>query len=68
MLFRCIVKNGHAGSGQYIERSVMVRASSAVDAMDKAKRLRGVKKGRLMRNAASVLSVERADVRGYIRP
>lgn len=61
MLYRCVVKNGHAGTGQYTERSVFIRAKSILDAMSKAKHLRGVKKGRLMRSGASVLSVERAD-------
>jgi len=59
MLYRCIVKNGHCGSGRYTERSVLVRAKSTVDAMRKAKYLRGVKKGRLLRTGGSVLSVER---------
>ena len=61
VLFRCVVKNGHAGSGRHTERSVYVRAKSAVDAMMKAKRMGGVKKGRLMRSGGSVLSVERVD-------
>lgn len=61
MLYRCLVKNGHAGSGRYTERAVMVRARSVLDAMDKAKRLRGVKKGRQYRSGASVISVERAE-------
>ena len=60
MLYRCIVKNGHVGSGQYQERSILIRARSPVEALTKVKRFRGVKKGRLLRNAGSVLSVERA--------
>ncbi|MBI1785355.1 hypothetical protein HYR69_09450 [Candidatus Sumerlaeota bacterium] len=60
LLYRCLVKNGHAGSGRYFERSVLVRAKSTVDALNKAKRLRGVKKGHLMRNGGSVLQVEKA--------
>ena len=63
MLYRCLVKYGHAGSGHYTERSILVRASTALEAMDKAKRRKGVKKGRLMRTGGSVLSVERADMR-----
>lgn len=59
MLYRCVVKNGHAGSGQYTERSILVRAKSTVEALTKAKRFRGVKKGKLMKSGASVLSVER---------
>jgi hypothetical protein len=59
MLFRCTVKYGHAGSGRYTERSVLVTARNATHAFLKAKRLRGVKKGFLMRNGASVLAVLR---------
>jgi hypothetical protein len=62
MLYRCLVKNGHAGSGQYTERSIFVRARSILDAMNKAKRLRGVKKGRNYRSGASILSIERAEI------
>jgi len=58
--FRCLVKNGHCGSGKYTERTVFVEARSTFDAMQKAKRLSGVKKGRLLRTGGSVLSVERA--------
>lgn len=61
IIYRCLVKNGHCGSGKYLERSVLVRAKSTVDAMRKAKRLGGVKKGRFLRTGGSVLSVERAD-------
>lgn len=60
MLYRCLVKNGHCGSGRHTERSVLVRARSTVEAMQKAKRMPGVKKGRQMRSGTSVLSVERA--------
>lgn len=60
-LYRCVVKNGHAGSGQYTERSVLVRARSVLHAMAKAKRIKGVKKGHLLRSGGSILSVERAE-------
>lgn len=60
LLYRCIVKNGHVGSGRHVERTIVVRANSVLEAMNKAKRTPGVKKGRLMRNGGSVLSVERA--------
>lgn len=59
-VYRCLVKNGHCGSGKYTERTVFIWASSTLDAMSKAKRLGGVKKGRLLRSGGSVLSVERA--------
>ncbi len=61
MLYRCIVKNGHVGSGNHVERSIWVRASSALDALVKAKKVRGVKKGRMQRTAGSVLSVEKVE-------
>jgi len=62
MLYRCLVKNGHCGSGRYTERSVFVRAKSTAEAMHKAKRYKGVKKGRFLRSGASVLAVERAEM------
>jgi len=58
-LYRCIVKCGHAGSGNSIEREVRVRASSITEALRKAKYYPGVKKGALCRSAASVLLVMR---------
>ena len=63
MLFRCIVMNGHAGSGNHTERAIWVRARSTFEALRKAKRVRGVKKGHLLRSGASVLRVERAERR-----
>jgi hypothetical protein len=59
LLFRCLVKYGHNGSGRYVERAVLVRARDATHAFLKAKRLRGVKKGYQMRSGASVLAVTR---------
>lgn len=63
MLYRCLVKQGHCGSGRYIERAILVNAKTTLEALDKAKRVGGVKKGRLLRTGASVLSVERADAK-----
>ncbi len=60
LLFRCTVKYGHAGSGNSIERDVLIRARDITEAMRKAKYLPGVKKGFLCRSAASVLQVVRA--------
>lgn len=57
--FRCIVKFGHAGSGKYTERAIYIWATDSLDALCKAKTLRGVKKGNLLRSGASVLRVER---------
>lgn len=61
--YRCIVKCGHAGSGRFTERSVVVSANNVTEAYNKAKRLRGVKKGYLMHSGASVLAVSRIEPR-----
>lgn len=55
--FECIVKYGHFGAGHDLERAVRVRAFNIVDAMRRAKRLPGVKKGRLGSSGASVTRV-----------
>jgi hypothetical protein len=52
--FDCIVKFGHMGAGQSLERNVRVKASSVVEAMRLAKRMPGTKKGR---SGPSVLRV-----------
>ena len=62
--YRCIVKCGHAGSGRFTERSVVVSANNVTEAYMKAKRLRGVKKGYLMHSGASVLAVCRLEPHG----
>jgi hypothetical protein len=54
------VKYGHAGSGHFVEKEVLVRARSVPEAMRKAKHFPGVKKGYQFRTAASVLQVVRA--------
>ncbi len=59
-LFRCIVKFGHAGSGKSVERPIYIRAHDIMEAMDRAKRYRGVKKGNMLRTGASVLRIDRA--------
>ena len=56
-LYKCIVKYGHAGSGKYVEKPVFVRAHNITEALDRAKRFKGVKKGNLFRNGASVLHI-----------
>ncbi|MBN1516184.1 hypothetical protein JXA32_06410 [Candidatus Sumerlaeota bacterium] len=60
-LYKCIVKVGHVGSGKYVERPVFVWARDAMEAMQKAKSLGGVKKGRQKRTGSSVLEVQPAD-------
>ena len=44
--YECLVKFGHMGAGQSLERSVRVKANSLLEAMRRAKRLPGAKKGR----------------------
>ena len=57
MIYKCIVKFGHRGSGKYLERSLYVKAHNVTEAMSKAKGMRGVKKGNLKRTGASILAV-----------
>lgn len=42
--FICIVQTGHVGSGRSAERTLLVTARDAVEALNKAKRYPGVKK------------------------
>lgn len=58
-IYKCIVKFGHAGSGKYVAKPVYIRAHSIAEAMDRVKRFRGVKKGNLFRNGASVLQIHK---------
>lgn len=60
ILFRCTVKFGHVGSGRFVERYLWVRARNASEALNKAKRFPGVKKGQHYRSGRSVLEVVRA--------
>jgi len=55
--YECTVKFGHLGAGHSWERSVRVRARDVLDAMRRAKRLPGAKKGRLSFSGASVSKV-----------
>ena len=48
-LYRCLVKGGHVGSGKYVEKYVYIRARNVIEAMGRAKRARGVKKGHFLR-------------------
>ena len=59
-LYKCVVKFGHAGSGKFVEKPVFVRAHNITEALDRAKRHRGVKKGNLFRSGASVLQISKA--------
>jgi hypothetical protein len=56
--YRCLVKGGHVGSGKYLERYIYIQARSVIEALELAKRARGVKKGHFLRNGASVLSIQ----------
>jgi hypothetical protein len=44
--YECLIKFGHMGAGQSLERSVRIKANSPMEAMRRAKRLPGAKKGR----------------------
>lgn len=55
--YDCLVKYGHLGAGHSLERMVRVRANSIVEAMRRAKRLPGVKKGRSAMGGASVTRI-----------
>jgi len=59
-MYKCIVKFGHAGSGKYVAKPIFIRAHNITEAMDRAKRFGGVKKGSLFRNGGSVLQVRKA--------
>lgn len=56
-LYRCVVKYGHVGSGKYLERKIYVHAKNTTEALTKVKHFRGVKKGNLLKNGASVLAI-----------
>ena len=52
-------EKGHVGSGRYLEESIIVRARSIVEAVEKAKMAGGVKKSTQERlSGASVLRAE----------
>lgn len=55
--FECLVRMGHAGAGRSWDRLVRVRADSAMQALQRAKVLPGVKKGQARYSGSSVLSV-----------
>ena len=56
-LFKCIVATGHRGAGRSGERVVFLRAADCLEAMRKAQRLPGVKKGRRWLAGAAVISL-----------
>ena len=51
-VYKCLVKFGHAGSGKYLEMPIFIRARNIMEALERAKRFRGVKKGNLYRTGA----------------
>ena len=59
-VYKCLVKFGHAGSGKYLEMPIFIRARNIMEALERAKRFRGVKKGNLYRTGASVLQINQA--------
>ena len=56
-IYECIVKTGHMGAGSSLEKSIRVKARDMVDAMRRAKRMPGVKKGFLKFSGASVMKI-----------
>jgi len=44
MLYRCILKHGHVGTGKYRDAVRFIRADNALHALQKARRLPGIKK------------------------
>mgnify|MGYP001214355293 FL=1 len=59
-VYKCLVKFGHAGSGKYLEMPIFIRARNIMEALERTKRFRGVKKGNLYRTGASVLQINQA--------
>jgi len=57
-LFKCIMMTGHRGAGKSGEKVVFLRARSSNEAMYKAARFPGVKKGRRLMFGGSLLSLE----------
>ena len=55
--YECTVKFGHMGAGNSFERNIRVRAHSIIEAMRRAKRMPGVKKGRNSLGGASVTRI-----------
>ena len=55
--FECLLKFGHMGAGNDFERAVRVRADNILQAMQRAKRLPGVKKGRSGSSGANIMRV-----------
>lgn len=58
MTFEAVVKKGHTGAGNYNESKVYISASNIIEAMDKAKHMGGVKKGRAYDAGQGVLSIK----------
>ena len=56
-IYHCLVKGGHVGSGRFVERKLVIRAKSILEAMQIAKGFGGVKKGHCYKNGTSVLQV-----------
>jgi hypothetical protein len=55
--FHCIMKFGHVGSGKYVDKAFCIQAESLMEAYEKAKSKKGVKKGRMQLNGESVIFI-----------
>lgn len=53
--YDCLIKFGHLGAGHATERNVRIRASNIIEAMRRARRMPGSKKGR---TSPSVLRIQ----------
>jgi hypothetical protein len=51
------MKFGHVGSGKYVDKAFCIQAETIMEAYEKAKAKRGVKKGRMQLNGESVISI-----------
>lgn len=58
MTFEAVVKKGHTGAGSFNEAKVYIHASNIIEAMEKAKHMGGVKKGRAYEAWQGVLSIK----------
>ncbi len=59
MTFECVVKAGHIGAGKHFDKKIIINANNILDAMNKAKTIGGVKKGKANNSAQSILEIKK---------
>lgn len=59
MTFECVVKTGHIGAGNYIEKKIYIKANNILEAIEKAKLKGGVKKGVSNFYGQSILNIKK---------